>query len=81
MEKNELIEKLNAALAEEFEVETELMVPEASLKEVLQLDSLSMVDLVALVENQFNTKIENEAIGTIKTFGNLYDYVYDKVQA
>ena len=81
MEKNELIEKLNAALAEEFEVETELMVPEASLKEVLQLDSLSMVDLVALVESQFNTKIENEAIGTIKTFGNLYDYVYDKVQA
>ena len=76
-----MIEKLNAALAEEFEVETELMVPEASLKEVLQLDSLSMVDLVALVESQFNTKIENEAIGTIKTFGNLYDYVYDKVQA
>ena len=81
MEKNEMIEKLNSALAEEFEVETELMEPEAQLKDVLQLDSLSMVDLVALVENQFNTKIENSAIGTIKTFGNLYDYVYERVQA
>ena len=50
MEKQELIEKINAALAEEFEVDESVITPEAPIKETLELDSLSLVDLVALIE-------------------------------
>ena len=39
MEKNELIEKINEVLAEEFEIEVSDITPEANIKETLQLDS------------------------------------------
>ena len=58
MEKNELIAKINETLAEEFEVEVSDITPEANIKETLQLDSLSLVDMVALVECEFGVKIQ-----------------------
>lgn len=58
MEKQELIEKINAALAEEFEVDESVITPEAPIKETLELDSLSLVDLVALIESNFGIKIQ-----------------------
>ena len=51
MDKNELIVKINETLAEEFEVELSDITPEANIKETLELDSLSLVDMVALVES------------------------------
>lgn len=79
MEKNELIEKLNAALADEFEVELDAITPDASIKETLELDSLSLVDMVVLVESEFDVKIDNAEIAAIKTFGNLYDYLDERI--
>ena len=58
MEMQELIEKINAALAEEFEVDESVITPEAPIKETLELDSLSLVDLVALIESNFGIKIQ-----------------------
>ena len=77
MKKQELIEKINAAVADEFEKEIEEMKPEASLKETLELDSLSLVDLVALIEEETGVKIKNDEVKTIKTFEDLYSYVYN----
>jgi acyl carrier protein len=79
MEKTELIEKINSALAEEFEVEESIIKPEAPIKETLQLDSLSLVDLVALIENNFGVKIKGTEVSQIQTFGALYDFVYDRM--
>ena len=77
MKKQELIEKINNAVADEFEKEIEDMKPEASLKETLELDSLSLVDLVALIEEETGVKIKNEEVKNIKTFDDLYSYVYN----
>ncbi len=78
MEKQDLIQQVVKVLAEEFEVEESEITPEASIKETLQLDSLSLVDLVALIESNFGVKIQNSEVGTIKTFSNLYDFIYDR---
>ena len=51
MERQELIGKINSALADEFEVEESVITPDAPIKETLELDSLSLVDLVALIES------------------------------
>ncbi|MBP5260153.1 MAG: acyl carrier protein [Paludibacteraceae bacterium] len=75
MEKAELIEKINSVLAEEFEVEPETITPDADIKQTLQLDSLSLVDMVALIENEFKVKIKGSEISQLKTFGLLYDYI------
>ncbi len=81
MEKQELINKINEALAEEFEVEVSDMTPDADIKETLQLDSLSLVDMVALVESEFGVKIQGSELPQVKTFGLLYDFVYERMNA
>lgn len=78
MEKNELIAKINEALAEEFEVEVSDITPEANIKETLQLDSLSLVDMVALVESEFGVKIQGAEMLKIQTFQALYDYIAER---
>ena len=81
MEKNELIEKINEVLAEELEVEVSAITPDADIKETLELDSLSLVDMVALIESEFGVKIKGTEVSQVKTFGALYDFVYDKQNA
>lgn len=80
MEKQKLIEKINAALADEFEVEESVITPEAPIKETLELDSLSLVDLVALIESNFGIKIQGTEVAHIKTFSALYDFVFDRLK-
>lgn len=80
MEKQELIGKINSALADEFEVEESVITPDAHIKETLELDSLSLVDLVALIESNFGIKIEGTQVSSIKTFESLYDFVYERLK-
>ena len=80
MEKQELIKKINSALADEFEVEESVITPEAPIKETLELDSLSLVDLVALIESNFGIKIAGSEVSNIKTFASLYDFVFDRMK-
>mgnify|MGYP001096513264 FL=1 len=80
MERQELIGKINSALADEFEVEESVITPDAPIKETLELDSLSLVDLVALIESNFGIKIEGTQVSNIKTFESLYDFVYERLK-
>ena len=80
MEKQALIEKVNTALAEEFEKEITDITPDANIKETLELDSLSLVDMVALIESEFGVKIKSQEIGGIKTFAELYDFLEERVK-
>lgn len=75
MANQELIEKINTVLSEEFEVDIEAITPDANIKSTLELDSLAIVDLVGLVENEFGVKIPSAEVGTILTFQSLYDYI------
>lgn len=80
MERQELIGKINSALADEFEVAESVITPDAPIKETLELDSLSLVDLVALIESNFGIKIEGTQVSSIKTFESLYDFVYERLK-
>ena len=80
MERQELIGKINSALADEFEVEESVITPDAPIKETLELDSLSLVDLVALIESNFGIKIEGTQVSSIKTFESLYDFVFERLK-
>jgi len=78
MEKHILIEKINEVLADEFEVDMSAIKPDANIKKSLQLDSLSLVDMVALIEENFGVSIKGTDITTIQTFDTLYDYVFQQ---
>jgi len=80
MQHEELIEKINAFLGEEFEIDTEKMLPSASLKETLDLDSLDYIDLVVVIESNFLFKVKPEDFVGITTFQDFYDYVISHVK-
>ena len=75
MTREDIIAKVNSLLAEEFEVDESEFAPEANLKETLQLDSINLVDLIALVQFNYKITIPVEDLKKIQTFNNLYDYI------
>ena len=81
MTKSEIEAKAKKVLAEEFEVEEGVITPDADIKKTLNLDSLSLVDLVALMEETFNVKIKGTEIVKIKTFTKLYDFVLERIES
>lgn len=79
MNRDEIINKVNAFLIEEFEVEEEQIVPEGILKDTLRLDSLDYVDLVVVIESNFGFKVKGEDFVSIITLQDFYNYIQDKV--
>ena len=79
MEKEKIIETLNGILTEEFEVELSHIVPNASVKETLDLDSLDYVDLVVLIDNHFGFKVTQEDFGKIITFEDFCNFIEKKL--
>jgi acyl carrier protein len=79
MTHEEIIDKINAVLAESFEIDRESITPDASLKETLDLDSLDYVDLVVLVEQHFGLKVKGSEFADIQTFGDFYQYIFQHI--
>lgn len=75
MTREEIIDQVKEVLAEEFEVEQDVMEDDAVIYSTLELDSLSLVDLVAVIEHTFKVKIPAADLPSVKTFVQLYDYI------
>lgn len=75
MTREEIVAQVNTLLAEEFEVAESSFEPEENIKDTLSLDSLSLVDLVALVQQTYKISIPLTELRNIQTFNNLYDYI------
>lgn len=81
MEKTTIIEIINDFLIEEFEVEEEVIEPQANLKDSLELDSLDFVDLVVAVESNFGVKLVGKDFTDIVTLQDFYDLIEQKLAA
>lgn len=68
----EIQEKARKVLAEEFEVEEQVITPDASIRDTLNLDSLDMVDIVVLADKYFNVKITAKELEVMNTFNDFY---------
>lgn len=80
MENKEIISKVNDFLIDEFELEEEQLIPTASLKETLEIDSLDYVDLVVIIEKNFGFKVKGEDFAGIKSLQDFYDYIISRAQ-
>ena len=78
-DKQALIDSLRTAISEEFEVDEDKIAPDASIKDVLLLDSLSLVDLIAVIEAESGVKLKGTDVGHILTFDALYDFVWKQL--
>lgn len=79
MTREEIEEKVNEFLIEELEIDEEKIVPGATLKEGLGIDSLDFVDIVVIVQKVFGFMIKSGDMASIKTLEQFYDYIEDKL--
>lgn len=79
MTREEIISTVKEFLSEEFEVEKSIIVPQANLKDTLDLDSLDYVDLVVVIEENFGFKVTGEDFVGIVTFDDFYTLVEKKL--
>lgn len=79
MTKQDIIDKVNKFLTEDFEIDQDKIYPEARLKEDVGIDSLDYVDIVVLVHRTFGFKIQNGELKDVKTLSQFYDYIETKL--
>ena len=75
MSPTEIAERVNAAIAEEFELDPARITPEQTLIEGLGLDSLDSVDLIAAMERTFKVKCPEAEARQLRTVGDIYTLV------
>ncbi|MDR3217881.1 MAG: phosphopantetheine-binding protein [Dysgonamonadaceae bacterium] len=80
MDKETIISKINAVLADEFEIDESIIKPDKPLMETLELDSLDLVDMVVLIENNFGYKMKAEDFVGMITFYDFYEFIFKKIQ-
>ena len=70
---DDIYQRVNTIFIEEFELEAEQLVPEATLYDDLGLDSLDAVDMIVALEKEFGVKMKDEeSIRAVRTLDDLY---------
>ena len=72
----DLIAQLDRLFVEQFELEADMLRPEARLREDLDLDSLDAADMLVLIEKRFGVRMNDEIARTFRTLGDVHAHVY-----
>ena len=75
MDAEVVIERINALLVEEFELDPDDVRPEASLRDDLELDSLDAIDLVVAIEKEFGLRMDEKKLAFMKTVGDVHAHI------
>ncbi len=75
MTRDEILSGLAEILHEVAGVLPERVVPEASFQDELDVDSLSMVEVVVAAEEKFGVKIPDDDVANLRTVGDAVDYI------
>ncbi len=68
-------ERVKKVVLQQLLVDESKVVPDASLVDDLDADSLDLVELVMALEEEFGLQIEDEKAENIRTVGDAVDYV------
>ena len=75
MELKDIQDKVTAFLTDELEIDADKIHEDARLKEDMGIDSLEVVDVVVLIDQEFGFKMKAEDFKVIKTFGELCEHI------
>ena len=79
MDINGIQEKVNAFLVDELEIDESKIEDGARLKEDLGIDSLEVVDVIVLVEQEFGFKMGREDFKDLKTYGDFCQFIANRL--
>jgi acyl carrier protein len=80
MERDELLKKVKAIVADKLSISEDQITEEASFIEDLGADSLDTVELVMALEDEFSLDIPDEDAEKLTTVGKAMDYVIGHVK-
>jgi len=80
MTREDILQKIQDILTEEFEIEKNAVVPEAKLYEDLELDSIDAVDLLVKMKGFIPGKIDPESFKKAVTIQDVVDILYPLIQ-
>jgi acyl carrier protein len=72
---DEQFSTLQGIIAEQLDVDAAKVTKEASFTDDLDADSLDVVEMVMSIEEAFEVEIEDEAASSIKTVGDVCEYL------
>lgn len=73
-----MFEELKAILTDEFNVEADIISPEAEFVNDLKLNSLEIADFVVLCEEKFGMEVDDDDLHSIITVQDLCNYIADR---
>ena len=79
MTKQEIIDKTNAFLIDEYEKDPALLKPEARFREDLDLNSLDYMDLMVTVKREFDIMPAPAEMNLVVTLGDFDDFIEKKL--
>jgi len=77
--KNDIAVVLSKYLQDLFDLPTEKLIPNASLSDDLDLDSIDAVDLVVKLQEYTGRKISPSEFRSVRTIGDVVDKIYAQV--
>ena len=75
MDRNAIFNKVKEYILMQLPIDGDRVVESARMVEDLGADSANLMMLIMDLENEFNMTVEDEALGTIKTVGDIVDYI------
>ena len=78
MDRNAIYNKVKEYILMQLPIDSSRIVESARMVEDLGADSANLMMLIMDLETEFNLTVEDEALGQIKTVGDIVDYIQKK---
>ena len=70
-----VFEKVRDIIANQLELEADVIKPESTILDELGADSLDVVDLVMTIEDEFNIEVPDEEMENIRTVKDVVKFI------
>ena len=80
LEDNTMFEKVKKILVEQLGVSEDKVTLEANIVEDLEADSLSVMQIIMELEEEFGLTVEDEDVNSLRTVGEIVRYCESKVK-
>ena len=79
METNEVFDKVKGLFVEDLGIDESKVTMVAKLEEVLEIDSLGIVEVVMAFEDEFDIEIDDEELADVSTVGEAVKLLHSKI--